>query len=69
MAKPKDDKILFTEHVLEIRHAAVGLFLDVRGYVADYIRQEGFFPHWKIAWGIAAILMASEAETELEEQF
>lgn len=48
MAKPKDDKILFTEHVLEIRHAAVGLFLDVRGYIADYIRQEGFFPHWKI---------------------
>ena len=48
MAKAKDDRIIITEHVLEVRHAAVGIFLDVRGYVADYIRNEDFFPHWKI---------------------
>jgi hypothetical protein len=48
MAKAERDKIMLPEHVLEVRYAASGTFLDVRGYIADYIRQEGFFPHWKI---------------------
>lgn len=48
MAKPKDDKVMLAEHTLEVRHLASGTFLDVRGYVADYIRQEGAFPHWQI---------------------
>lgn len=48
MAKLKDEKVMLAEHILEVRHMASGTFLDVRGYVADYIRQEGFFPHWQI---------------------
>jgi len=44
----KEDKIMVTEHILEVRHSAVGSFLDVRGYVADYIRGSKFLPHWKI---------------------
>jgi len=48
MAKPKDEKVMLAEHTLEVRHFASGTFLDVRGYVADYIRQEGAFPHWQI---------------------
>lgn len=43
-----EEKIMVTEHILEIRHGAVGSFLDVRGFVADYIRNDGFLPHWKI---------------------
>jgi hypothetical protein len=42
------EKIILAEHVLEVRHVASGTFLDVRGYVADYIRQNRFFPHWQI---------------------
>lgn len=48
MTKTDKDKIMLAEHVLEVRHEASGTFLDVRGYVADYIRQEKFLPHWKI---------------------
>jgi len=48
MPKTDKDKIMLAEHVLEVRHEASGTFLDVRGYVADYIRKENFLPHWKI---------------------
>lgn len=44
----RNDALILSEHVLEVRHAASGSFLDVRGYVADYIRERGVFPHWKI---------------------
>lgn len=40
--------IMLTEHVLEVRYVASGTFLDLRGYIADYLRQEDVFPHWKI---------------------
>jgi hypothetical protein len=49
MSEKSRDKIMLSEHVLEVRHEASGTFLDVRGYVADYIRQEvKFLPHWSI---------------------
>jgi hypothetical protein len=48
MAKADKDKIMLTDHVLEVRHEASGTFLDVRGYVADYIRGQKFLPHWTI---------------------
>lgn len=44
----KVDKVFVTEHIMEIRHAAIGSFLDVRGFIADYIRNSGFLPHWTI---------------------
>ncbi len=44
----KEEKIMVTEHILEMRHGAVGSFLDVRGFVADYVRNSGFLPHWSI---------------------
>lgn len=43
-----EEKIMLAEHILEVRHAAAGAFLDMRGKVADYIVKEGFLPHWKI---------------------
>ena len=46
--KKRTEALILSEHVLEVRHAASGSFLDVRGYVADYIRESGIFPHWKI---------------------
>lgn len=46
--KKGTDALILSEHVLEVRHAASGSFLDVRGYVSDYIRESGVFPHWKI---------------------
>jgi len=48
MSKKDRDKIMLAEHVVEIRHEASGTFLDVRGYVADYIREKNLFPHWQI---------------------
>ncbi len=49
MSDKSRDKIMLTEHVLEVRHEASGTFLDVRGYVADYIQKEvKFLPHWSI---------------------
>jgi len=55
MTKPQEVEIV-TEHILEIRHAAVGSFLDVRGFVADYIRGDGFLPHWKIDANVVTFL-------------
>jgi hypothetical protein len=46
--KTSKDKILIAQHVLELRHEPVGAFLDVRGFVADYIKNNKYFPHWKI---------------------
>ncbi|MGA9365577.1 MAG: hypothetical protein WBW16_14530 [Bacteroidota bacterium] len=51
---PKVDRVVVTEHILEVRHAAVGSFLDVRGFVADYVRESGFLPHWKIDSNVVA---------------
>ena len=42
------DKVMLAQHVLEVRHEASGSFLDVLGFVADYIRKSGHFLHWKI---------------------
>ena len=42
------ESIFIVEHMLELRHDAVGTFLDVRGFVADYIKKNGMFPHWQI---------------------
>ncbi len=43
-----EEKVIVSEHVLEIRHQATGRFLDVRGYVADHIKGADLFPHWQI---------------------
>jgi hypothetical protein len=48
MSKPDKNKVMLAQHIFEVRYAASGTFLDVRGYIADYIRADGFFPHWKI---------------------
>lgn len=48
MVKIPDQKVMLAEHIFEVRHIASGSFLDVRGYVADYIRDKGFLPHWRI---------------------
>lgn len=48
------EKVMIAQHVLEVRHEPSGSFLDVRGYVADYIRNSGSFPHWKIQQNIVA---------------
>lgn len=48
MVKRPDEKLMLAEQVLEVRYVPSGSFLDVRGYVADYIRESGFLPHWKI---------------------
>ena len=44
----KSEKLILTEHTLEIRHNACGHFLDVRGNVADFILSNELFPHWRI---------------------
>ena len=48
MVKSKAERTMLVEHVLEVRHVPSGTFLDIRGYIADYVRQKGLFPHWKI---------------------
>ena len=47
MTKNKN-KTMITEHIFEVRYLASGTFLDVRGYVADYIKNSSLFPHWNI---------------------
>ncbi len=42
------EKTILAEHVFEVRHVASGTFLDVRGCVADYIKENSLFPHWTI---------------------
>ncbi len=44
----KNEEIIVTEHIVEIRHFACGRFLDVRGNVADHILSNELFPHWQI---------------------
>lgn len=46
--KSKANTFVITEHTLEVRHDASGIFLDSRGFVADYIRSSELFPHWQI---------------------
>lgn len=42
-------KTMLSEHVLEVRHEASGIFLDVRGNIADYIKNKmSSLPHWRI---------------------
>lgn len=48
MIKLENEKFMLSEHTLEVRHAASGTFLDLRGFIADYIRQHNIFPHWQI---------------------
>lgn len=36
------------QKIFELRHQPSGSFLDVRGFVADYIKKKDLFPHWKI---------------------
>jgi hypothetical protein len=48
MPKSPTPEVILAEHILEVRHAASGTFLDVRGYVADFVRTAGHFSHWKI---------------------
>lgn len=48
MKKKDKTKIMIAEHVMEVRHKAFGGFLDIRGYIADYIRDKDLLPHWQI---------------------
>jgi hypothetical protein len=48
MAKKQIEELIVSEHVLEIRYEASGSFLDVRGLLADYIKDQKQFPHWRI---------------------
>ncbi|MBI4100573.1 hypothetical protein HY439_02425 [Candidatus Microgenomates bacterium] len=48
MPKKQAEKLMLAEQILEVRYTPSGSFLDVRGYVADYIRESSFLPHWNI---------------------
>lgn len=65
MVKKEKEKIMLAEHVLEVRHAASGSFLDVRGYVADYVRESGILPHWKIDTNVVNF---GDAPNEIEKE-
>lgn len=39
----KEDKVIVSEHILEVRHQAIGRFLDIRGFVADHIKVPIYF--------------------------
>ena len=40
--------IMLIQQTFEVRHEASGSFIDVRGDVADYIKNKNLFPHWNI---------------------
>ncbi len=52
MVKKRLEQYMVAEHVLEVRYAASGAFLNVMGYMADYIRDKGLFPHWRVGTNI-----------------
>lgn len=37
-----------TEEILEVRYTPRGGFLTQAGYIADYVSDQGLFPHWEI---------------------
>lgn len=39
---------LITENILELQHEATGIFLDIKGRLADNVRQSGMFSDWQI---------------------
>ncbi|OGS01256.1 MAG: hypothetical protein A3G41_05885 [Elusimicrobia bacterium RIFCSPLOWO2_12_FULL_59_9] len=47
MPQKTEERPIIAEQVFELRHEAAGKFLDVRGFVADYLRKQKF-PHWRI---------------------
>jgi hypothetical protein len=53
---PEKGKVMVTNHIIEIRHGAIGKFLDVRGSIADHVRISGFLPHWKIEQNVVQFL-------------
>ncbi len=48
MSVKEREKVLIIEHIFELRHDASGSFLDMKGYIADYVRDTGMFLHWRI---------------------
>ncbi|MDO8953530.1 MAG: hypothetical protein Q7V63_01620 [Gammaproteobacteria bacterium] len=48
MPKNQEKRIFITEHTLELRHAPLGIFIDKKGFIADYIKEQGLFPHWRV---------------------
>lgn len=67
MEKDKE-KTMITEHVFEVRHTASGTFLDVKGCIADYIRNSNMFPHWSIA-GNTINFRDQEKSAEIDAAF
>jgi len=39
---------LSSEHYMEIRYEAMGSFLNIRGAVADFVKEKEIFRHWRI---------------------
>jgi hypothetical protein len=64
----KQEKEMVTDHIVEIRHGAIGKFLDLRGSVADYVRSNRFLPHWKIESNVISF-RDSEGKVEKEGAF
>jgi hypothetical protein len=64
----KSEKIMVTEHMMEVRHAAIGRFIDVRGGIADRIRSSGFLPHWKIDSNLV-VFADNPEKSEIETSF
>jgi hypothetical protein len=52
-------------HTLEVRHVASGEFLDLRGFIADYVQATGSLKHWKIESNVVSF--NSEPENKGKE--
>lgn len=60
---PKIDVLM--EQVLEVRNKVSGSFLDVRGEIADFVRESDFLPHWKIETNIVSFF---DKESKIEKE-
>jgi hypothetical protein len=65
MAKKDAERVIVADHLLEVRHAASGTFLDVRGSLADHIRSKEVFRHWKIG---PNVIEFRDAEGALQQE-
>lgn len=54
------EKILIVEHIFELRHDASGSFIDMKGYIADYVRDNEMFLHWRIDPNLVSFFDAND---------
>ena len=60
---------LFSDHVVEVRYEPTGAFLNLRGVIADFVKTEGLFRHWRITENRVDFWNSDDSDTDPETAF